>query len=112
MVYLRISSPSKEQIEEVASILLTHQLILDVNIKPNIERWNNGPDGQIHKSSIFLLTGKTRANLFPEIEELLRERFKEDMPELYSIPIIHMDWEQAEQLKNGMKKRKLKEVLA
>ncbi|MEZ4936010.1 MAG: divalent cation tolerance protein CutA [Crocinitomicaceae bacterium] len=97
MIFLRISSENRQQIEEIATILLENHLIIDVNVKENIERWNLVMNS-IQKKSIYLLTGKTRANLFTKIDELLRGKFKDRMPELYSLPIVHMDWEQSDQL--------------
>lgn len=99
MIYLRLSSTSKVQIEEIATLLLQKHLIIDVNVKENIERWNLIEE-VIQKNEIFLLTGKTRANLFPSIDQLLREKYPKNMPEIYSIPIVHMDWEQVDQLQN------------
>lgn len=97
MIYLRLSSPDPNQIKEIATLLLEEHLIIDVNVKENIERWNL-IFNQIKKTDIFLLTGKTRASLFPKIDKILREKYPSTMPELYSIPIVHMDWEQADQL--------------
>lgn len=97
MIFLRISSESRSQIEEIATILLENHLIIDVNVKENIERWNLVMNS-IQKKTIYLLTGKTRANLFPKIDDQLREKYKDKMPELYSLPIVHMDWEQADLL--------------
>ena len=42
--------------------------------------------------------GKTKALLFNTIDELLREKYPNNMPTLFSIPIVHMDWEQADEL--------------
>ena len=97
MIYLRLSSPNREQIEEIATTLLQKHLIIDVNVKESIERWNLVMNS-INKTKIFLLTGKTRAMLFPKIDLMLREMYPDNMPEIYSIPIVHMDWEQADQL--------------
>ncbi|MCB0477183.1 MAG: divalent cation tolerance protein CutA [Crocinitomicaceae bacterium] len=97
MILLRISSSERSKIEEIAALLLEKHLIIDVNVKQNIERWNLVMN-KIQKSSIYLLTGKTRANLFSKIDEMLKEKYGENMPELYSLPIVNMDWQQADEL--------------
>lgn len=102
MVLLRISSESEKQIEEIAGFLLREKLAIDVNLKRNVERLNY-IDGKIQMSKIQLLTAKTKAALFPQIDENLKDLCKPNMPEIYSLAIIHMDWEQSQQLKNDLK---------
>ena len=97
MVLLRILSRSEEKIDRTAEFLLREQLGMDLNIKRNIERLSY-TNSKVEKGKVHLLTAKTKGQLFPTIDDKLREMFKEQMPEVYSIPIVHMDWEQSKQL--------------
>ena len=103
MVLLRIVSDDESQVEKIASWLLQDKLAIDVNLKRNIERWNFQKD-QINKLSVFLLEAKTKALLFPKIAQLVRDKFGEKVPEIYSLPIVDMDWEQAKALKDSVER--------
>ena len=102
MVFLRISSKSESKIERIAEILLKEKLAIDLNIRRNIERLEY-KKGKVHSTSIFLLTGKTKGLLFTTIDNRLVEEFGKNMPEIYSLPIVNMDWEQARQLPHYLK---------
>jgi uncharacterized protein involved in tolerance to divalent cations len=97
MIFLRISSRDEKKIERIAEILLSEKLAIDLNFKPGISRIEY-VNGQIQRTKVCLLTAKTRANLFRNIDGRIREEFPENLPEIYSLPIIEMDWEQAQKL--------------
>ena len=48
--------------------------------------------------------GKTKALLFNVIDQLLKEKYPHKMPIIYSLPIVHMDWEQSKELVNEVVK--------
>lgn len=96
MITLKICSPDKKQIHAIAKFLLENKLALDVNISENLNRLeliNNS----IESSSVYELHGKTKAVLFQDIDNLIKKNFA-PLPEIYSSPIVHMDWEQSNQL--------------
>lgn len=98
MIFLRICSKDKKQINRVAEILLKEKLALDLNVKSNVERLEL-QNNQLVKKKILMLTAKTKSLLFTSIQQRLNEEFKGDtMPEFYSTPIVNMDWQQAEHL--------------
>jgi uncharacterized protein involved in tolerance to divalent cations len=97
MISLRISSNSERKIEQIAHLLITKKLILDAEINRNMERIVL-EDDQLVSSKRVELRGKTKAILFTKIDELIRSLYLNDLPEIYSIPIVHMDWEQAKHL--------------
>lgn len=97
MIFLRILSKTEAQIEATAKLLLQQRLVLDVNLKRHIDRIELVDDVLV-TLRVYLLTAKTKASLFPAIDKLLLDNFAADMPEVYSLPIVHMDWEQAQQL--------------
>ncbi len=97
MILLQIVSRSEEKIDRIAKILLEEKLGIDLNITRNMERINFINNEKV-LSAVHLLTAKTKAVLFPQIDTRLRDEFGDSIPEVYSLPIIHMDWLQAEEL--------------
>lgn len=97
MIFLRIVSKSEEKIEQIAETLLKEKLVIDVNIQRGTQRAEL-VNGKLMMSPIYLLTAKTRAVLFDAIDELLNQLYPQHMPEVYALPIMQMDWKQAETL--------------
>lgn len=101
MIFLRIVSKSESKIEEIAKILLTEKLAIDVNIQRNVERAELVGE-ELKCTQIVLLTAKTRAVLFDSIDKRLNEEYPDQLPEVYAIPIMQMDWKQANELKKDV----------
>ncbi len=97
MIFLRILSSSEPKIERIAKVLLEEALVIDVNIKRHIERAEL-VDGELKCSKNYLLTAKTKSTLFDRIDKRLNEEFPDNLPEIYALPIVEMDWKQAENL--------------
>ncbi|MFM1874948.1 MAG: hypothetical protein RL266_685 [Bacteroidota bacterium] len=97
MIFLRIASTSEPKIERIAHLLLEEKLVIDVNIKRHIERAEL-VNGELKWSKIYLLTAKTKATLFDTIDKRLNKEFPNNLPEIYALPIVEMDWKQAENL--------------
>ncbi|MCB9186706.1 MAG: divalent cation tolerance protein CutA [Flavobacteriales bacterium] len=114
MILLRIVSKSEGKIEEIAETLLRERLIMDVNIKRDLERAEMVNDKLI-LTPVYLLTAKTRATLFDAIDQLLNDLYPGHMPEVYAIPIMQMDWKQAQSLTRDVqsvsKRARLKKLL-
>ena len=102
MIFLRISGNNEQTIERIGEFLLKEKLLIDLNVKRNIERWVLFGD-EIVKEKISLLTAKTKAVLFDEIDDLIRKHYPNDRLEIYSLPIVHMDWEDAQHIKHDVK---------
>jgi uncharacterized protein involved in tolerance to divalent cations len=98
MIFLRILSKSEVKIEEIAKLLLYEKLVIDVNIKRHVERAEL-VNGKLIFTRIVLLTAKTKAVLFDSIDQRLNEKYPNHMPEVYAMPIMQMDWKQANELK-------------
>ncbi len=93
MIVLKVVSPDLGQIEEIAMMLLQKHLAIDIDLKPNVERLSlNGEE--FNRSNVHELSAKTKALLFPSIDKMLVDRYGAELPEVYSVPIIHMDWDQ------------------
>ena len=99
MIFLRISSKNESAIERVAETLIKERLVMDLNVKRNIERWYS-VDGSIQKYKVHLLTSKTKGLLFGKIDKMIKTTFPGLPFEIYSVPIIHMDWDETKQLQS------------
>jgi uncharacterized protein involved in tolerance to divalent cations len=96
MITLKICSPDKNQIQDIAQFLLENRLALDLNFLNNLNRLEL-VNNSLQSVPVFELHGKTKAVLFQDIDNLLKKNFS-PLPEIYSVPIVHMDWEQSKQL--------------
>lgn len=103
MILLRISAPDEQVIEKAAHLLLSESLAIDLNLKRHAQRVRL-EDGKLKTDPLFILTGKTKALLFSVIEKKFHELFGNAMPELYSLPIVNMEWTQAELLAGKIRK--------
>jgi len=102
MIFLRISSSNESVIEQITELLLKERLVIDANIKRNIERLILSDD-KLYSERTTLMTSKTKGLLFPQIDELIRARFPDETLEIYSLPIVHMDWDDAKHLREEIK---------
>jgi uncharacterized protein involved in tolerance to divalent cations len=103
MILLRISAPDEQVIEKAAQLLLTESLAIDLNLKRQAQRIVL-EKGKLKSEPLFILTGKTKALLFSVIEKKFHDLFGNTMPELYSLPIVNMEWKQAEVLAEKIRK--------
>ena len=102
MIVLNVQSPDIKVLEEAAEILLHQHLAIDVNIASGVNR-HTLEDGNVVVRPHCVLRARTKALLFPLIDRRLRERFAGDnMPEVFSVPIVNMDWDQIVQLRNDI----------
>ena len=101
MILLRIVSRSESKIEQIAELLLRNRLAMDINIKRHIDRAEL-VNGILSTGRIYLITAKTRALLFKQVDKLLNAEFPDNLPEVYALPIVEMDWEQAKSLKSDL----------
>ncbi len=98
MILIHIVPQQNSAADEIVDLLVEKKLILNAMIHENIRIRQKSKEGKIENIRRTLVVGKTKALLFNIIDELLREKYGNEMPVLYSIPIVHMDWEQAEEL--------------
>lgn len=97
MILLLISSNSERKLEQIAQLLLSKKLAVDVTIGSDQEQLIVAQNG-LERKKDFLLRAKTKALLFSKINKTIRELYSDDLPRIFSIPIVNMDWEQAEDL--------------
>ncbi|MFK7756663.1 MAG: divalent cation tolerance protein CutA [Flavobacteriales bacterium] len=97
MVQIEILASDMLQSKQIAEFLLKEKLIIDVCITEN-QDFIELRDGELTSSHKVLLTGKTKALLFQDIDNKIKERYAHNMPLVWSLAITHMDWEQSEYL--------------
>lgn len=102
MILVRIGNTNRDLVLKASKILLAENLAMDVNFKEHVQRLNL-VNGELQFSNYFMITAKTRGFLFPKIDDRLKEEFGDLLPELYSFPIVHMDWDQANDLHKEIK---------
>ncbi len=98
MILLHVITGDSAQAIEIADFLVEEKLLLNPIIQEQStgrKKMNNGGFESIPQ---VLLMGKTKALLFNTIDKKLREKYSDNMPILYSLPIVYMDWEQANEL--------------
>ncbi len=98
MILLHIISPSYKQLNEVAEFLVNKRLIIDALVQGCMGFRLHEAKGKVESQQVNLLVGKTKALLFDTIEQTLRSRYGDDMPEIYSVPIVNMNWEKSREL--------------
>ena len=100
MVLLHIVSNNAEQANDIIEFLVSKKLVLNALVQENVILKKRGEQESIVSEKQILIMGKTKALLFNTIDKLLREKYGSKMPILYSIPIVSMDFEQANELIN------------
>jgi len=92
--------PDQAQAEALARELLTARLAACIQIGATVQslyHWR----GQIETASEIPLAIKTRAGLYPRVEETIRRRHPYELPEIVAVPIscglpAYLDWIAAE----------------
>ena len=103
MIQLVIASKSEKQLEEIAVYLLKNHLVVSIDFHKNISRIELENE-EIKTRNIHFITGKTKSLLFNEIDCKLREKYDDNIPEIFSHPIVNMDWQLANKLKSDIEK--------
>ena len=96
MILIHVLTDSMEKAIEISDFLTFERLIFNAVIAKDVIIRENEMGRMISKQRVLIM-GKTKALLFNKIDEELRKKYNK-MPVLYSVPITHMDWEQAEYL--------------
>jgi uncharacterized protein involved in tolerance to divalent cations len=101
MIQLHIISNTKKQAREVADWLIYERLAVSATMVQEVITHKSDAEGKAGVFDQFLLLAKTRASLFSEIDRLLREKYPDELPSIYAVPIVAMDWEQANHLREA-----------
>ena len=105
MILLHVVSKTETQAVENAAFLIPENLILHAWISKNatLREWNPAGNGMTSSPQVLLM-GQTKALLFTMIDTALREKYPEELPIIYAVPIVGMDWEQADKMISGTAK--------
>jgi uncharacterized protein involved in tolerance to divalent cations len=98
MVLVHILTKNEKKANEIVDYLLSKKMIMDAILLEKVKVRKKSKVGLIQNESQIMIMAKTKALLFTSIDKLLRNKYQEEMPVIYSVPIVHMDWEQADEL--------------
>ncbi|QLG45659.1 divalent cation tolerance protein CutA [Costertonia aggregata] len=84
-----IITKDKKQALKIIDILMGEKLLLHAVVSEKTVYQKIGD--KLQESQQTLIIGKTKALLFNTINEEIKKHFSENMPMLYSIPIVYMD---------------------
>ena len=102
MILLHILTDNEQMASEIADYLVEDHLVVDALITKGNKIMRDARGKAVTVPQI-LIRGKTKALLFDKIDNLLKEKYGEKLPTIYSVPIVHMDWEQAARLREQTK---------
>ena len=83
---LYVTVPNDEVAEKLATTLVNERLVACVQVLPGIKsyyRW----EGKVHVDGEILLLIKTRAEIFPVVEERIVELHPYDVPQIVAAPL-------------------------
>lgn len=104
MIQLHIISRDARQAKEITTLLFEEKLVLNEVIVNDVTGRHPNDSGQLTSIEEVLIIGTTKALLFNAIDELLQLKYPDNMPIIYAVPIIYMNMEQTEFLKNNTAK--------
>lgn len=103
MILLRIITEKENVIVKITEELLKKKLVATVNVDKDRDRYEMVNDEVIVKT-IHVITATTKALLFEDISKLILDIFPEENVEIFSSPIVHIDWKTADSLIQSTKK--------
>ncbi len=103
MIVLNILDPDESRIHEMAAWLLTEKLSVTLEIDWNRNRFSIDAQENVKTEKIHKISSITKAAAFNEIHQSLMHKYPENPPEIYSLPVVYMDWEQTSKIKNGIR---------
>ncbi|MCI5059142.1 MAG: divalent cation tolerance protein CutA [Flavobacteriales bacterium] len=102
MIQLNIVVSTKEKAKDIITFLLKNQLATDISISP-LEQYFQKKE-ELHCEQRFRVVSKTKSLLFEEIDQQVKSFFDDEIPEIYSTPIVNIDWDQANAMVKVLKK--------
>lgn len=97
MIQLHLMSKDRKMLMELGKLLLQKNLAIDVTLQSESERLEL-KEGELKNTAITRLTAKTKSLLFNQIETLFKEQLLSGKLEMFSVAIVHMNWEEAKRL--------------
>ena len=107
MIQLHIITKKPEQVKGILETLINGGLITGAAIFDTTSSYKSDK-GEIKTVSSNILIGRTKAMFFNKIEKLLENKYGDNIPAIYGMPIINMDFRHLEKLKKLVKTEKWK----
>mgnify|MGYP003639716305 CR=1 FL=1 len=104
MILLHIISDEEKQAIEIVDFLMEENLLLEAVLLEKVTVRKKKQSGKPESTTQTLIMGKTKGLLFNRIDQMLKDKYQEKMPIIYSTPIVHIDWEQSKKLVNEVAK--------
>ena len=101
MVLVHIICKHQQQVKDIVAFLLKEKLVLDAWVSEKSVYMNREDQYHSNRKRQSLILCKTKALLFNKINQALSGKYHKNMPELYCLPIIYMNPDQAEKLRDG-----------
>lgn len=98
MVLLHIISHDRQQASQIVDLLVEKNLVLTAVTLQEVAVKEKEPNGEMETTTQILIIGRTKGILFNTIETCLREAFPTNEPVIYSMPIVNMNWQEANAL--------------
>lgn len=86
LLIIFVTAPTKDSALSLAKALLDTQLVACVNILPEITSVYNWKGAREESSEVLLLI-KSREELFPELEKLIRTNHPYEVPEIVAVDV-------------------------
>ena len=97
MIVLHILAHDETQAHDLSEVLLRERLWIDPFIEgEGITLYHDS--GVMNEARKVKIHGKTRAALFDQVQRRIRELYPYQIPDVYAVPIVSMNWEDSEQL--------------
>lgn len=103
MITIHIITDNEERSQSIAAWLLKEKLVYQ-NVDIDFQDTFVYKNGEVTKSKSYKLQARTKALLFTSIEQGLRETFEDEMPFIYSTPIVNMDADLQREIINSVLK--------
>ncbi|MFD0798970.1 hypothetical protein ACFQZJ_15970 [Maribacter chungangensis] len=104
MILAHIMATDRVQALEIIDLLMDKKLLLQAAVSEKTIYQKKTEKGELVSEHRTLIIGKTKGLLFSAINKELKKHFVENMPMLYSVPIIYMDEELADLLRENTAK--------
>ncbi len=104
MILAHIIAHNRTQALEIINLLMDEKLLLQAAVSEKEIYEKKSDDGELICENKTLIIGKTKALLFTIINNVLKKHFSENMPMLYAVPIVYMDEELANLLRENTAK--------
>lgn len=100
MILIHIVSNDENQANEIVDFLTLEKLVVDAVLFEKVTVRKRDKLGVLQNKQQIMIMAKTKALLFNHIDELLQQKYPLNMPVIYSLPILNMDFNQVNELVN------------